>query len=76
MSTMTAIGQTWNNIAKQWKDIDNSANVVYDNESAVIEVNANWLYHSSGTKRISVSGERRWKGEDEALTSSEDIVYY
>jgi hypothetical protein len=56
---MKVVGQTWNNIAKQWQDIENIANVVYHNNNAIIEVNHNWLYHSSGVKRISVSGEKR-----------------
>ena len=73
---MQVKGQTWNSIDKQWQDINNSANVVYHDNSDVIEVNANWLYHTSGTKQIVVSGGRRWKDEDEALTGSEDIVYY
>lgn len=73
---MQVIGQTWNSIAKQWQDIDNSTNVVYSDNNAVIEVNPNWLYHSSGAKRISVSGGKRWRDEVEALADDEDIVYH
>jgi hypothetical protein len=49
---MKVIGQTWDTIAKQWDDVDNSAHVVWREGDVFIELNENWLYHTKGAKRI------------------------